>query len=120
MHVRNKFNVKQIASLITPGVYADGGGLYLRVRPTGTRSWLYICMINGKRRELGLGSVHDISLSKAREKAAEAREHFLNGRDPVKERARALVAQRPVATFGKFAEQLMDDIEDGLPSPKVR
>ena len=120
MHVRNKFNVKQIAGLTAPGIYSDGGGLYLRVRPTGSRSWLYVCMIKGKRRELGLGSVHDVSLAKAREKAAEAREHFLNGRDPVKERARALVAQRPVATFGKFAEQLMDDIEDGFRNEKHR
>lgn len=120
MHVRNKFNVKQIATLTAPGIYSDGGGLYLRVRPTGSRSWLYVCMVKGKRRELGLGSVHDISLATAREKAAEAREHFLNGRDPVAERARALVTQRPVATFGKFAEQYLDDIEDGFRNDKHR
>jgi len=40
--------------LTTPGIYSDGGGLYLRVRQTGTRSWLFICMIKGKRREMGL------------------------------------------------------------------
>ena len=54
MHLRNKLNVRQIAGLTKPGVHSDGGGLYLRVRPTGTRSWLYICMIDGKRREMGL------------------------------------------------------------------
>ncbi len=70
MHVRNKFNVKQVAGLTKPGVYSDGGGLSLRVRPAGTRSWLYICMINGQRREMGLGSALDVSLAQAREKAA--------------------------------------------------
>ena len=75
MHVRNKFNVKQIASLTQPGIYSDGGGLYLRVRPTGTRSWLFVRMVDGKRKEFGLGSAQDISLSKARERASEIREH---------------------------------------------
>jgi len=72
VHVRNKFNVKQIANLTEPGIYSDGGGLYLRVRSTGTRSWLFVRMVDGKRKEIGLGSVQDISLSKARE----IREHF--------------------------------------------
>lgn len=38
---RNKFSVKQVAAITKPGVYSDGGGLYLRVRDTG-RSWLFI------------------------------------------------------------------------------
>ena len=55
MHLRNKLTVKRVASLTRPNVYSDGGGLYLRVRKSGTKSWLFIYMLNGKRREIGLG-----------------------------------------------------------------
>ncbi|WP_413715959.1 Arm DNA-binding domain-containing protein [Sphingobium sp. B11D3A] len=37
--------------LTKPGIYSDGGGLYLRVRNSGNRSWLYVCWLNGRRRE---------------------------------------------------------------------
>lgn len=63
MHTRGRISVRQLATLTKPGVYSDGGGLYLRVRNSGSRSWLFICMVRGRRRELGLGSVHDVSLA---------------------------------------------------------
>jgi hypothetical protein len=95
VHVRGRLNLRQIQSLTKPGVYADGGGLYLRVRSTGTRSSLFICMIKGNRREMGLGSVLDVSLARARDKALETRAAFLEGRDPIVERAKVVeVRQR--------------------------
>jgi len=42
MRARHKLNVKQVASFTKPGIYSDGGGLYLRLRPCGSRSWLFI------------------------------------------------------------------------------
>jgi integrase len=120
MHLRNKLNVRQIAGLTKPGVYSDGGGLYLRVRNTGTRSWLFVCMIKGRRREMGLGSALDVSLGQAREKAAIARAAFLEGRDPITERAAAEAPPPKAVTFGKFAESLIDDIENGFRNEKHR
>jgi integrase len=120
MHVRNKLNVRQVVGLTKSGIYSDGGGLYLRVRPAGTRSWLYICMINGKRREMGLGSVLDVSLAQAREKAAAARVMQLEGLDPITSRPKVKVADRPVVSFGEFAMQHLDDIEEGFRNPKHR
>ncbi len=121
MHTRNKLNVKQVAALTTTGIYSDGGGLYLRVRDTGTRSWLFICTLKGKRREMGLGSVLDVPLAKAREKAAAARAIYLEGRDPiVAARAKVQVEERPIVTFGDFAMKWLDDIEDGFSNPKHR
>ena len=52
-----------------PGRHADGNGLYLFVRPSGTRSWIQRLLIRGRRRELGLGSVALVPLAEAREKA---------------------------------------------------
>lgn len=120
MHTRGKLHVRQIPTLINPGVYADGGGLYLRVRPTGTRSWIFVCMIKGRRREMGLGSLLDVPLSKAREKANEARTGFLAGRDPIEERAAPAAPAPPPVRFGEFADSLIDDIEGGFRNEKHR
>ena len=49
---RNKLHIKQVAGLTKVGIYSDGGGLYLRVRPSG-RSWFYIGTLSGKRFEMG-------------------------------------------------------------------
>ena len=120
MHTRGRISVRQFATLTKPGVYSDGGGLYLRVRRSGSRSWLFICMISGKRRELGLGSAHDVTLAQARQKAAETRGVFMEGRDPVLERAAAAQPAVTPQTFGEFAETLIDDIESGFRNEKHR
>ncbi|MAW99499.1 MULTISPECIES: tyrosine-type recombinase/integrase [Stakelama] len=121
MHARGKLHVRQIAGLTKPGVYSDGGGLYLRVRRTGSRSWLFICMINGKRREMGLGSLLDVSLGQARAKALEARQLFLEGRDPIEERRESKsIAATTTVLFGPFTEALIDDIESGFRNEKHR
>ncbi len=111
---------RQLASLRKPGVYADGGGLYLRVRPLGTRSWIFVCMIKGKRRAMGLGSLLDVPLAKAREKASHARTAFLEGRDPIAERAAARQPEMATVKFGAFSEKLIDNIEEGFRNEKHR
>ena len=73
----------------TPGLYADGGNLYLQVTINGesvSRSWIFRFTINGKRRDMGLGAIHTIGLKDARAKAAELRKLVLEGRDPIAER----------------------------------
>lgn len=118
---RNKLSATQIAAFKTPNVYSDGGGLYLRVRKSG-RSWFFIGTLAGKRIELGLGSALDVSLAKARKRAEEIREMLVDGLDPRVERAKAniKVEEEPVVTFGVFAMELVDDIQDGFKNPKHR
>jgi len=73
----------------TPGLYADGGNLYLQVAVNGdsvARSWIFRFAIDGKRREMGLGAVHTFGLKDARAKAAELRKLVYEGRDPIAER----------------------------------
>lgn len=82
-----KLNVKSVAAAKT-GRHGDGNGLYLIVKPTGARSWMLRVVANGRRRDIGLGSIAKTSLAEAREKAAELRKHALNGRDPTTERDR--------------------------------
>ena len=56
------------------GLFADGGGLYLQVSASGTKSWIYRFMLRGKTRDMGLGSYRDVSLAEARNKVAEFRQ----------------------------------------------
>jgi len=79
-------SVPFINKIIEPGKYHDGGGvgLYLRVESSGNKFWVQGIMINGKRRELGLGSYPLIKLAKAREQALENKREVKLGSDPLK------------------------------------
>ena len=54
-----------------PGKYEDGGGLRLVVSKAGAKKWVLRFTIDGKRREMGLGSFPDVTLAAARNKASE-------------------------------------------------
>lgn len=101
--------VKGVEAKSDPGMYGDGGGLYLRVGPTGAKSWIVRTVIHGKRRELGIGSADLVTLADAREKATALRKVARAGGDPdadrkAAERAAKEAAARDRMTFGKAAE----------------
>lgn len=116
---RNKLNIKQVAAISKPGIYSDGGGLYLRIRSTG-RSWIFIGTFIGQRFELGLGNALDVSLAKAREQAELIRLQIVDGKDPRFEKLKAKAEQNPDNRFGAFAMQYVTDIEGGFKNPKHR
>lgn len=120
VQLRGRLHRRQLPGLTKPGVYADGAGLYLRVRTSGTRSWIFVCMIKVKRREMGLGSILHVPLAKARERAGYARTAFLEGRDPIAERTATQQTEAAPATFGTFADDLIDDIQEGFRNEKHR
>jgi hypothetical protein len=67
---------------LTEGTYRDGKGLMLKVDEGGAARWVLRTTIKGKRRDLGLGSVKDVSLAAARERADEIRKEARQGKDP--------------------------------------
>jgi integrase len=71
-----------------PGTYGDGKGLYLRVKPSGSRSWILRVQHQGRRQDIGLGSVDDVGLAEAREVAARLRTVARRGEDAIAERDR--------------------------------
>lgn len=93
--------------LRAPGRYADGGGLYLIVGPTGSKAWALMVMRNGKRRELGLGSLLAVSLEAARAKAAAIRADIARGLDPTTARDQQQREAMPGITFQQVAEQYL-------------
>ena len=68
-----KLTVRRIDSLKEPGMHSDGDGLYLRVGPTGSKSWVLRTVVFGNRRDLGIGSASLVTLSEAREAARQLR-----------------------------------------------
>ena len=63
----------KIKSLKEPGFYGDGGTLYLRIAPGGSKQWVQRLVIRGRRHDLGLGGWPLVSLLEARETAFENR-----------------------------------------------
>jgi integrase len=63
-------------------MYCDGNGLYLRVGPTGGRSWVLRTMVYGKRRDYGVGSASLVTLAEAREISRAWRKIARAGGDP--------------------------------------
>src|SRR5690349_829346 len=68
------------------GSYADGGGLYLQIAPTGAKTWIFRYQIGGRRRDMGLGSTTTFSLAEARERARAQRRLIADGIDPIDSR----------------------------------
>lgn len=79
----HRLNAISASNIKKPGLYPDGAGLYLRVKPSGARSWVYRYMHDRKPRYLGLGSVASVSLATARSLAGDARRQLDLGQDPI-------------------------------------
>ena len=77
-----------------PGMYADGGGLYLRVTSEGARNWVLRYMLDRRPRWMGLGPLALYSLADARAKALDARRKRHDGIDPIEARRAERAWQR--------------------------
>jgi integrase len=91
-----------------PGMYPDGGGLYLRVTPEGARNWVLRFMLDRRPRWMGLGPLALYGLQEARAKALDARRKRHDGVDPIEarraERARQRLDAAKAITFRQCAE----------------
>lgn len=104
----NRLTALQVSRLTEPGLYADGGGLYLQITKVGNRSWLFRYMQDGKAYGMGLGPLHTITLAEARLKALNCRKQRLDGLNPLaikreQKKAQALEKAR-MMTFDQCAE----------------
>lgn len=120
----NRLSAKAVASTKAPGLYGDGGGLYLQVAQGGSRTWIfrYRSPITKKGRYMGLGPVHTVSLPEAREKAATQRREVLSGRDPIEvreEESRRVISEYSrVFTFKQCASSYIESHKPGWRNEK--
>jgi integrase len=93
-------------------MWCDGGGLYLQVTGgaggTMNRSWLYRFALDGRERQMGLGSFPTITIAEARAAAADARKLVAGRVDPIEHRnasrASAALSRASSITFDGCAD----------------
>ena len=83
-----KLTALKIKAIKEPGRYSDGDGLVLIIAASGAGSWFLRIQAEGKRRDIGLGSLKAVSLASARRAAHNVRTKMAEGIDVVAERRR--------------------------------
>jgi integrase len=83
-----KLTAMGVKNLTEPGRYSDGEGLILKLAAKGKGSWIVRVQANGKRRDIGLGSLSELPLADAREAARALRKEVKAGVDVLAERAK--------------------------------
>lgn len=108
--------VKQSKTKATEYSLADGNGLALRVKPNGTKSWLfnYYTPFTKKRTNISLGLYPDVSLTKARNGRQQYRELLADNIDPADYRKtqEANSAQAHANTFELVYRQWLGTKQD--------
>jgi integrase len=122
--VAKELNAIYVSRLRQPGMHFVGGtpGLALQVLHSGGRSWVLRIRVHGKRRDMGLGSFPDISLSLARDLARDVRAKVKQGIDPIAERhaarSRAEADRVAMRNFKQCAERYITGMEGTWKNPK--
>ena len=117
----HKLTSLQVRHATAPGRHGDGNGLYLNVRPNGSRAWLLRYRLpGGKTRDMGLGSLADVTLAEARELASKAREKIRAGMDPLATRTVPVLEAATARTFREVAEEYVASQEAGWKNPVHR
>nr|WP_244979343.1 Arm DNA-binding domain-containing protein [Bartonella queenslandensis] len=65
----NRLKCQDLSQHLRAGKYNDGAGLLLHKRKDGSTQWILRYTLHGRRHEMGLGTLRNVSLKKARELA---------------------------------------------------
>lgn len=93
---------------------ADGGGLFVRVSPAGTKTWAYQYAFAGKRKEVTFGTYPEVSIKEARDRHFAARQKLTQDIDPAaakrdEKEALRRAAEADAYVFKTFAGRWMDE-----------
>ncbi len=112
----NKLTASGIENVSGKRRIGDGAGLWLNISKSGGKSWVFRWSPKGGQpREMGLGPYPAVKLARAREIAAQCREHVAAGKDPKAERDRFTGN-----TFGQVADQFLEIMMTRWTSDKTR
>jgi integrase len=96
--------------------------LYLQISDNQAKSWLFRFMLRGKSRQMGLGSLHTISLPEARDEALLCRKQLRDGIDPIDarklKRGQAEADAAKVMTFKECADKYISTHSAGWKNVK--
>jgi integrase len=110
-----------------PGTYNDGGNLYLQISSPTAKSWVFKFWDRERARvrEMGLGSLHLVSLAQARTLAFEYRQLLQQGVNPLSARDTRQAQQRldqasKQMTFAQCAKAYIEAHGGSWKSPRHR
>lgn len=108
----NRLTAVEVTKLEKPGYYCDGGGLYLQVSKSGSKSWIMRYTMAGKPCEMGLGSFQAFTLAEARKRATAQRKLLTDGINPLEtkrsDQLTRRMAEASIITFDKAATAYID------------
>jgi integrase len=114
-HPDRALSALRVRTLTKPGRYTDGNGLYLVIEPSGAKRWILRTVVQGRRRDMGLGSARLVSLADARDKARDLRRIARNGGDPIAEMKKI---RRVVPTFAEASRSVHTEHSSAWKNPK--
>ncbi|MFU0724791.1 Arm DNA-binding domain-containing protein, partial [Klebsiella pneumoniae] len=92
-----KLNARQVDTAKPkdkPYKLADGGGLYLLIKPNGGKYWRLKYRVAGKEKLLALGVYPEVTLADARAKREEAKRGIAGGIDPMEAKREEKIARQ--------------------------
>ncbi len=103
-HQEKRLSAAFVRTIKVAGFYGDGHGLYLKVDASGAKRWVQRIVIQGKRRDIGLGSADNAgkTLAAAREAALQHRKAARAGEDPIAAKRRSMA----ILTFEESAKRI--------------
>jgi integrase len=120
----HRLTARRVETAKAPGMYADGGSLYMRIAPGGSKQWVFRYVRGGRLRDMHIGPVHTFSLAEARERATEARKLLVDGIDPLAAKrtriAAIKAADAKAMTFKQCVDGFIRDNESSWTNPKHR
>lgn len=114
--------VRNAKPTLQPAKLTDGGGLYLLIKPTGTKLWRYRYRIDGRENVYAIGQYPDISLAQARGDRDAARKLVKKGIHPAHTRKTERLRQsvESANTFQAVAKEWIGKRKSGWSSYYLR
>jgi integrase len=115
-------SARYVEGVKKPGLFGDGGNLFLKVDERGNKSWIFKWQAYGKPEKMGLGALRTVSLAEARNKAEAARKLVHDGIDPRVARREAkqavIVAEAKLKTFDECRDDYIEAHKAGWKNDK--
>ncbi len=110
MPVLSDARIRALKPREKPYKQADFDGLYLLIKPNGSKLWRFKYRWLRKEKLLALGKYPEVTLADARRKRDEARSLIANDEDPssVRKDQKAKAAAEQTETFAKIAAELLE------------
>ena len=106
--------IRQVRPADKPVKLADGGGMYLLVRPDGSRYWRLDYRFGGKRKTLALGVYPEVTLAEARRRRRAAKAWLAEGQDPAVARKARKAEQPPAVADTDYIARAVEVIGEGV------